>query len=140
MKLTNDQFEEAAYIFENANGYSHSDYEKKLIGESKLNGFNKTELEKIIVDGLNSDIYETETERISAYWSLYKLGNRNLITDFKNWLEMELKNENKNTIFQILVALDSLGEPAFHENRTGRAADETELNLRDAMKYLGKNG
>jgi len=139
MKLTNEQFEEAAYIFEKANGYSHSDYEKKLIAESGLNDLSVTELEKIIVDGLNSDIYNTESERISAYWSLYKIGNQNLISDFKNWLESELKNNQKATIFQILVALDSLGEPSFHEERTGRAADETELNIRDAKEYLNKN-
>ena len=139
MKLTNDQFEEAAYIFEKANGYSHSKYEKKIIAESKLKDLNVTELEKIIVDGLNSDIYKTENERISAYWSLYKIGNQNLISDFKHWLEAELKSDSKATLFQILVALDSLGESAFHENRTGRAADEIELNIRDAKEYLNKN-
>ena len=139
MKLTNDQFEEAAYIFEKANGYSHSDYEKKIIAESKLKDLHVTELEKIIIDGLNSDIYKTENERISAYWSLYKIGNQNLIPDFKHWLEAELKSDSKTTLFQILVALDSLGESAFHENRTGRAADEIELNIRDAKEYLNKN-
>ena len=136
MKLTSDQFEEAAYFFEKANGCSHSDYEKQIIEKSKLKALNVTELEKIIIDGLNSDIYKTETERVSAYWSLYKIGNEKLIADFKNWLELELKKECKITIFQILVALDSLGESAFHESRSGRAPDEIELNIRDAKEYL----
>lgn len=99
---------------------------------------NVTELEKIIVDGLNSDIYKTNSERISAYWCLHKIGNHNLIADFKNWLKSELNNDQKTPIFQI-VALESLGEPVSHENRTGRAADETQLNIRDAKEYLNKN-
>lgn len=34
MKLTNDQFEACAYIFEKANGNKNSDYEEKVIAKS----------------------------------------------------------------------------------------------------------
>ena len=98
--------------------------------------FKPTELEKIIVDGLNSGIYKNEDERVSGYWSLSKIGNRNLIAEYKKWLRTELENENGIAVFQILVGLDRLDEPAFNENRTGRGADETELNLRDGKEYL----
>lgn len=136
MKLTKDQFLEAGFIFEKANGNSHSDFEKKIIAESELTQYNSTELEKIIVDGLNSGIYKNEDERVSGYWSLSKIGNRNLIAEYKKWLRTELENENGIAVFQILVGLDRLDEPAFNENRTGRGADETELNLRDGKEYL----
>ena len=138
MKLTNHQFTEAAFIFEKANGNSHSDFEKEIIAESELTKFKPTELEQIIVDGLNAGIYKNQDERVSGYWSLSKIGNRNLITDFKKWLNAELESENVIAIFQILVALDRLEEPAFHKNRNGRGVDETELNIRDAKKYLKK--
>ncbi|SHH78851.1 hypothetical protein [Winogradskyella jejuensis] len=138
-KLTNEQFTETAFIFEKANGNSHSEYEKRIIAESKLTKFKPTELEKIIVDGLNSGIYKNEEERVSGYWSLSKIGNQNLISEFKKWLRAELENENGIAVFQILVALDRLDEPAFNKNRTGRGVDETELNLRDAKEYLNKN-
>ncbi len=138
MKLTNEQFTEAGFIFEKANGNSHSDYEKEIIAESELTKFKPTELEQIIVDGLNSGIYEKEDERVSGYWSLSKIGNRNLISDYKKWLRKELQNENGIAVFQILVGLDRLEEPAFNETRTGRGADETKLNLRDAKEYLNK--
>ena len=138
MKLTNEQFTEAGFIFEKANGNSHSDYEKQILAESELTKFKPTELEQIIVDGLNSGIYKNEDERVSAYWSLSKLGNRNLIADFKKWLRTELENANGIAVFQILIGLDRLDEPAFNENRTGRAADETELNFIDAKNYLTK--
>ena len=139
MKLTKDQFLEAGFIFEKANGNSHSDFEKKIIAASELTQYNSTELEKIIVDGLNSGIYKNEDERVSGYWSLSKIGNRNLIAEYKKWLRTELDNENGIAVFQILVGLDRLDEPAFNENRTGRGEDETELNLQDAKEYLNKN-
>jgi hypothetical protein len=138
LKLTNEQFTEAAFIFEKANGNSHSNFENEIIAESELTKFEPTELEKIIVDGLNAGIYKNQDERVSAYWSLSKICNRNLIPDFKKWLNYELESENGTAIFQILVALDRLEEPAFHKKRNGRGFDEIELNIRDAKKYLKK--
>ncbi|WP_100612586.1 hypothetical protein [Confluentibacter lentus] len=138
MKLTKNQFLEAGFIFENANGYSHSDFEKNIIAESELTKLQPTELERIIINGLNSGIYKNEDERVSGYWALSKIGNLNLISDFKKWLWTELDNENGIAIFQLLVALDRLEEPAFNEKRTGRGADEIELNIRDAKEYLIK--
>ena len=139
MKLTENQFEEAAYVIEKANGVSHSEYEQKIIAESEFKNRNTSELETLIVDGLNAGLYKTESERISAYWCLYKIGNPKLKEDFVNWLGMELKKGHKNTLFQLLVALDRIGEKAFADERTGRAADELDLNVRDAMEYLKNN-
>ncbi len=136
MKGTNQQFEEIAYIFEHANGSLHSDYERKIIKESKLAKFKPLELEQIIVDGLNSNIYNNESERASGYWALSKSINSNLISHFRKWLKIELDNKNSIPIFQILVALDRFDEPAFHKNRNSRGVDETKLNIRDAKEYL----
>ncbi|WGK64964.1 hypothetical protein [Croceiramulus getboli] len=138
MKLTNEQFTEAAFIFEKANGNFLDDYEEKLIATSHLTKFNITELEMIIIDGLNSGIYEKEEERVSGYWSLSKLGNRNLIKEYKKWLRTELESKSEIAVFQILVGLDRLEESTFNKNRSGRAVDESELNFRDAEKYLSQ--
>ena len=136
MKLTDEQFTEAGFIFEKINGNIHSESENQIIAESELTKFEPTELEQIIVDGLNSGIYKNEVKRVSGYWSLSKIGNRNLITEYKKWLRTELENENGIAVFQILVGLDRLNEPVFDENRTGRGADQTQLNLRDGKEYL----
>jgi len=136
MKLTDTQFEEAAYIFERANGNNHSSYEKSIINKSKLLKFKLFELEQIIVDGLNSNIYYNEFERVSGYWALSKIGNPNLISQYQKWLKSDLENGDFISVFQILVALDILKEPVFHKNRNSRGADETELNARDAKEYL----
>ena len=138
MKLTNEQFTEVAFIFEKENGNSHSEFEKEIIAESDLTKYKPTELEKIIIDGLNSGIYKNEDERVSGYWSLSKLGNQNLIAEYKKWLRMELENENGIAVFQILIGLDRLDEPVFDKSRTGQAVDETELNIKDAKQYLKK--
>ena len=49
MELSNDQLEEAAYIFEKANGHEHSEYEQKLIDNSDLKYINSEDLERMIV-------------------------------------------------------------------------------------------
>ncbi|MCO6164069.1 hypothetical protein [Flavobacterium sp. NRK F7] len=136
LKLTNEQFTEAAFIFEKANGNSHSDFEKEIIAESILTEYKPSDLEQIIVDGLNAGIYKTEEERVSGYWSLSKIGNRNLIAEYKKWLRTELENENGIAVFQILIGLDRLDESVFNKNRSGQTVNETEMNLRDAKRYL----
>ncbi|MBC3846969.1 hypothetical protein H8K90_11305 [Winogradskyella echinorum] len=136
MKLTNEQFTEVAFIFEKENGNTHSDFEKGIIAESKFKNFESSELEQIIVNGLNSGIYKNEDERVSGYWALSKICNQNLIAEYKKWLRKELENENGIAVFQILIGLDRLDEPAFNKNRSGRGADEMELNFRDAKQYL----
>jgi hypothetical protein len=138
MKFTKDQFLEVAFIFEKANGNSHSDYEKGIIAESELTEYKPEELEQLVVNGLNSGIYKNENDRISAYWTLSKSNNRSLILEFQKWLRTELDVENGIAIFQLLVALDRFDEPVFHKNRNSRGNDEKELNIRDSKQYLNK--
>ena len=140
MKLTNDQFEVSAYIFERANGNKKSEYEKKVIADSGLKNLKPIELETQIVNGINSGLYSYSKERISAYWSLSKIHKSELIPNFKKWLKIELENENADTVYQLMIALGNLEEPIFNIDRNGSSAfNETELNLRDAKKYLEVN-
>ncbi|OAB79044.1 hypothetical protein [Cochleicola gelatinilyticus] len=140
MKLTNDQFEASAYIFEKANGNKKSEYEEQVIAESGLNNLKPIELETRIVNGIDNGLYSDSKERISAYWSLSKIHKTELIPNFKKWLKIELENENADTVYQLMIALGNLGEPIFNIDRNGSSAfNETELNLRDARKYLETN-
>ena len=140
MKFTNDQFEEVAYIFEKENGNNHANYEKRIIGKSDLTSFNPTDLERIIVDGLENEVYDDSTDRISAYWALSKRFNRNLTPSFKIWLQKEFDLHNQQAVYQLLIALGNMGEPVFNPDREGGTASwETELNMRDAKEYLIKN-
>lgn len=141
MKLTNDQFEASAYIFEKANGNKKSEYEEKAIAESGLTDLNPIELEIKIVNGLNDGLYSDSKERISAYWSLSKIHKTELIPDFKKWLKLELEQNDAYTVYQLMIALGNLEEPVFNIELDGSSAfNETEFNLRDARKYLETNG
>lgn len=140
MKLTNDQFEASAYIFEKANGNKKTEYEEKVIAESGLNNLKPIELETQIVNEINSGLYSDSKERISAYWTLSKIHKTELIPNFKKWLKIELENENADTVYQIMIALGNLEEPIFDTDRNGSSAfNETELNLRDAENYLNNS-
>lgn len=138
MKLTENQFTEIAFIFEETNGSFHSEFEKEIIAESDLTKYSIPELVKIIVDGIDSGIYNLEADRVSAYWCLSKISDKKLILDYRKWLQFEIENKNSTAIFQILISLDKLDESVFNKKRTSRDVFETKLNLEDAKNYLKK--
>lgn len=129
MKLTENQFTEIAFIFEEANGSFHSEFEKVIIAESEMTKYSISELVKIIIEGINLGIYNLESERVSAYWCLSKVCDKKLISNFRKWLNFEIENKNDTAIFQILIALDKLDEAVFNNKRTSRDVFETELNF-----------
>jgi len=139
MKLNQDQFEALTYIFERVNGNIKSEYENEIIKESGIGDFDPNALEKIVVDGINNGTYINSSEKISAYWALGKRYNRNLIPNFRKWLTDEIKLNDIQAVYQILISLSNMDEPVFNSDRKGGSAFyETELNLRDAKDYLEK--
>ncbi|MDY7394562.1 hypothetical protein UMM65_04870 [Aureibaculum sp. 2210JD6-5] len=138
MKLTKEQLDACAYIFEKANGNETSQYEEKTIAESGLKNLNPCELKIQIINGLNDGLYLDSKERISAYWALSKVHDKNLIPNFRIWLKIELEKQDSVAIYQLMIALGNLEEAVFNKNRKGSAFNETELNLRDAENYLKK--
>jgi hypothetical protein len=138
MKLTNQEITEAGFIFERERGFNHSEFEKDSINQSSILHITSDELEQLIVKGLDYNVYENETERTSAYWALSKRVNKKLIAKFRNWLKVELENNQYYAIYQILIALDYLEENVFSKSRTGRDDSEFELNRIDALSYLNK--
>lgn len=139
MQLTVKQIEEAAFIFERENGYMGDEYSREVLAGSNLTAFKVSEIEQIIVYGINKSLYKDSASRTSAYWALSKRYNRKLIPQFKSWLKSELKDEDGAAVYQILIALSNIGEIVFNEDREGGSAVfETDLNLRDAREYLIK--
>lgn len=136
MKLSYDQFDVAAYVFEKSNGNSKTAYEEKMIAESALSDLDPKDLEKIIVDGLNARLYKETKIRTSAYWALSKRFNPDLIPNFKEWLALEIENKNDVALFQLMIALDNLKEAIFRKDRSVYSIEEVEHNLEDARDYL----
>jgi hypothetical protein len=140
MKLNNNQFEAAAYMFEKANGNIKSEYEEEHIAKSGLTHYSISKLETLIVLGIEEGLYREGNELTSAYWALSKRYNLALIPYFDNWLKLELERESKDHLFQIMIALANLEVSVFNKKRTSLAFDEYELNKRDAELYLNRKG
>jgi hypothetical protein len=136
MTFKNDQFVAIAFLFEKENGNSPGEYEESVINHSKLKNIPTEQLEAFIIEGLNENAYKIERTRTSAYWALSERKNPNLIPHFKVWLQKEIDAKKNTAAFQLMIALEQLGEVIFHADRESKSVDEVELNLRDASQYL----
>ena len=139
MKLTTDQFEALAYIFERENGNRKSDYEMAVIAASGLANYKAEFLERNIIDGLENGVYDGSIDRISAYWALGKRSDQTLIPIFQKWLRKEYDLNDAQAVYQLLISLENMEESVFNPERNGGSASwETELNMIDAKEYLNK--
>ena len=137
MKLSKRQLEAAGYIFERDRGIVLSDHELNIISTCGVHDLDPAALEKTIAEGLSKSLYEKSSDRCLVYWALGKRFNRALIPTFRKSLENELAAQEPHAVYQLLIALDNLGEPVFDPDRDGSVAShETQLNLRDAGMYL----
>ncbi len=136
MKLNNHDLEACAYIFEFDNGNNQKDFRHEVVEKSSVKEFDAVTLENIILNGLACDLYSEKEARGYAYWALSKRFNPKLIPYFTKWLKKEYDDGNSDGLYQIMIALNNLEAPIFGNDRTGYANFETELNYRDAKKYL----
>jgi hypothetical protein len=137
MKLTEEEFLAIAFTFEKRIGHEKDEFENELIEQnSHLSTLESLDLEEMIISGLESDLYQTNEERIRAYWTLSKAFNKDLIPDFQKWLRKQSEQNNPGEVYQILIALSNLDEKVFTRMET--AFYDEELNLADARNYLIK--
>lgn len=140
MKITQDQFEALAYIFEKNNGNALGMFENRVIDESGLKDTPVQILADAIVETLSEDYSEEISFRSEAYWALSKRFDKTLIPFFQARLEKELAIPGVPAVFQLLIALDNLTEPVFGTDRDASyAGHDVELNIRDAKAYLAKH-
>ena len=140
VKFEIDQFDAIAYIFETANGNTLGDYENRVIDAS---GFKDTPPQELVDDILSSFREGNPDDieyRLSAYWALSKRFDKNLLPFFRKQLEVEIEVEEAPGVFQLLIAIDNLAEPAFGTDRNGSFSGfDSDLNIRDAKTYLKRN-
>ncbi len=70
----------------------------------------------------------------AVYWALGKLYDPSLITFFQAALKEQL-NRNPGALYQVMIALDNLGEKVFGESRS-YSIDDVAINIGHARKYL----
>ena len=154
VKFEIDQFDAIAYIFETANGNTLGDYENRVIDAS---GFKDTPPQELVDDILSSFREGNPDDieyRLSAYWALSKRFDKNLLPFFRKQLEVEIEIEveieveveveveveEAPGVFQLLIAIDNLAEPAFGTDRNGSFSGfDSDLNIRDAKTYLKRS-
>jgi uncharacterized membrane-anchored protein YjiN (DUF445 family) len=140
MEISKDNLNAIAFIFERANGNTLGEYEVGVIEESGLSNVSVETLENSIIENLNKNQIIENSFKALAYWVLSKRFNKKLIPEFTKWLKNEVSNEEPEAIYQLLIALENLEQPAFGKDRNGSfSIEDVELNIRDANEYLEKN-
>jgi hypothetical protein len=107
MKLDRKELFEVSLLFEKNKSILLSEIELEIINDSLLKNYNLTCLEQIILNALSKGIYDTKSERTSAYWALSKRIENISSSFFKNWLTIELKHNNAIAVFILLDIIDN---------------------------------
>jgi hypothetical protein len=121
----------AAYRFEQLNENTLSPTEEHEIIACGFQDISASDL----IQKLINFILEESSSRSSAYWALGKAHQRLLIPFFVDRLFAEI-SKDFDSVYQIMIALDNLGERIFSADRTGYSFTEIDLNERDARNYL----
>ena len=125
----------AAFRFEAARGVRHSDFETDIIEESGLETVPPDELANTLWQWLASDGADSPL-RGSAYWALGKRRDPRDVTPLVAALRRELPRD-ADVAYQILIALENLGEPIFPREQRERSSRDHEANGAAAQRYLG---
>ena len=124
----------AAFCFEAARGVRHSDFETEIIEESGLETTPPDELAQILWHWLATEGADSPL-RGSAYWALGKRRDPRDLAPLVAALRRELPRD-ADVVYQILIALEDLGESAFPPEQRGRSSRDHELNRAAAQRYL----
>jgi hypothetical protein len=135
MKIPGDAICAVAFAFERAHGHLLGEYEESQISFHGLDGHEPIVLAAALRDGI---LAGDTNYRTQAYWALGKRFDRELIPFFRERLAAEMLDD-PSIVYQIMIALDNLGEPVFSKARSGSYSIlDADLNLVDAEIYLGK--
>lgn len=131
-----NQLTAAALVFEKNRGIKQTSYNLELITGCGYTDLGSDELKDQIFNVFESDKIIDAELRSTAYWALGKKVDMDLIPFFVQRLKIEL-TEHIQAAYQIMIALDCLGESVFGKDRNGKYTfNEDELNHRDGLIYL----
>jgi hypothetical protein len=132
-----DDLTAAGYVFEQARGISLETFQVELITACGYENCLPEEMKTKVVKHLLSAKDATEANRATAYWALGKSVDEKLVGFFRKQLVAEIERSAADAVYQILIALNDLGEPVFGSDRGGTydLFDRT-LNFRDAHSYI----
>jgi len=134
MRLEYEAINAAAFLFEASRGNELRAFEQREIAEHGLANSDLEDVTKELMRWARDDQSNSDT-RGRAYWALGKKCDSSLLLFFIESLRLELPRD-LNATYQIMIALDNLGEPVFSKARKGYSFSEEELYRDDAEKYL----
>ncbi len=134
MEIDSQFLTAAAFRFEAARGVRHSDFETVIIAEAELDTIAPDDLARTLwnwlaADGANSSL------RSSAYWALGKRSDSRDLAPLVAALRCELPRD-ADVVYQILIALENLGEPVFPREQRERSSRDHAFNRAAAERYL----
>lgn len=124
----------AALRFEAARGVRQSDFEIEIIAEAELTTVRADDLAHTLWSWLTTEGAESPL-RGSAYWALGKRSDTRDLALLVAALRRELPRD-ADVAYQIMIALENLGEPIFPPTRSERSALDRAENRADAERYL----
>ena len=124
----------AAFRFEAARGVRHSDFETEFIADAELTTMPPDDLAQILWHWLATEGADSPL-RGPAYWALGKRRDPRDVAPLIAALRRELPRD-PDVVYQILIALENLGEPAFPPDQRERSSRDHELNRATAQRYL----
>ena len=124
----------AAFRFEAARGVRHSAFETDIIEESGLETVPPDDLAHTLWHWLATSGADSPL-RSSAYWALGKRRDPRDVAPLIAALRRELLRDADAT-YQILIALENLGEPVFPPQQRERSSRDHEPNRAAAQRYL----
>ena len=139
MRCPGDAILAVGFFFELAGGVPHEPYEMSEIQKHGLDGLDPERIARELRDLITAEHKNDNRDRQQAYWALGKKRDRGLIPFFCDQLRLELRRD-MIAAYQIMIALQDIGEPIFGSDRSGYSFDDHELNRRDAESYLEGRG
>ena len=139
MRLPESAIPAIAFRFEGLRGRQISPHELAEIREHDIEDVDPELLARELRHLIDSESKADGRDRGQAYWALGKKLDHALLPYFREKLRLELRRD-MFAVYQILIALDDLGEEPFGSDRSGYNCHDYDLNRRDAEAYLDRMG
>ena len=136
MEIDSQFLTAAAFRLEAARGVRHSDFETEIIAEAGLDTTPPDDLARTLWDWLATTGADSPL-RSSAYWALGKRHDPRDLTSLVAVLHRELPRD-ADAVYQILIALENLGEPVFPPEHRAHSSRDHDSNRAAAQRYLSQ--
>src|SRR5258708_7500464 len=118
MRFPQEAIAAAAFAFEAARGNELGEFEETKIAKYGLTNVDPDVIARELIPSVRDESKSDSAYRQQAYWALGKKFDASLLPFFTEALRLEVERDLDAT-YQIMIALDNLGEPVFSAARPG---------------------